>query len=61
MGRTYSKIHGQKKGKRKRGPRKRWIDNIQRIAGREWREKAVDREDWKKLKEVFISVGLSIG
>lgn len=47
--------------KRKKGrPRKRWIDDIKIIAGREWQTKAKDREVWKKLGEAFTQKGVPI-
>ncbi|KAJ8727495.1 hypothetical protein PYW07_001614 [Mythimna separata] len=49
------------RGKRKRGrPRKRWIEDIEKVAGSEWREKAMDRELWKTLEEAFTREGVPI-
>jgi hypothetical protein len=42
-------------GQRKRGrPRERWKDEVERLAGKNWKRKAKDRERWKKLGEAFV-------
>ena len=41
-------------GRRVRGrPRERWIDDIKRIAGQNWVEKAKERDVWKELEEAY--------
>ncbi|CAH2096381.1 unnamed protein product [Euphydryas editha] len=42
------------KGKRKRGrPSKRWVDDIQAIAGEEWHNRAKNRNLWSQMEEAF--------
>jgi hypothetical protein len=44
-----------REGKRGRGrPRKRWEDEIGERAGRQWRRKTEDREEWRYLGEAFV-------
>lgn len=41
-------------GKRSRGrPMERWLDEISKIAGNNWTEKAIDRDRWRKMEEAF--------
>ncbi|KAA5662277.1 hypothetical protein F3G60_33305 [Pseudomonas aeruginosa] len=45
-------------GKRRRGrPRSRWIDEITAATGKEWRNKAKEREEWSKLEEAYTRMG----
>ncbi|XP_045452659.1 uncharacterized protein LOC123661761 [Melitaea cinxia] len=42
--------------RRKRGrQRKRWSDEIRRVAGPLWQRAALSREKWKELEEAFVS------
>ena len=35
-------------------PPERWTNDIKRIAGIKWQQKAMDREEWKNLGEAYI-------
>lgn len=35
-------------------PRKRWIDDIVDVAGKQWMRTAKDRDEWKKLEEAYV-------
>lgn len=49
---------GPSKGKRRVGrPLKRWVDDIQAVAGESWMKKAQDREKWSSLEEAFTRTG----
>lgn len=42
-------------------PPKRWRDDIQKIAGRNWFQTALDRRTWKSLEEAYIQEWMDIG
>lgn len=45
-------------GKRARGrPQERWADELRKVAGQNWIEKAGDRTNWKKLEEAYTRKG----
>ena len=35
-------------------PKKRWVDDVRAVAGRQWIRLARDREAWKNLEEAYI-------
>lgn len=48
-------------GKRKVGkPQKRWVDEIKKVAGKNWFKTAQNREQWKKLEEAYTLTGVPI-
>ena len=45
-------------GKRRSGkPKDRWVDDINKIAGKEWIQMAQDRKVWKNLEEAYTQKG----
>ncbi|GBP74986.1 Putative uncharacterized transposon-derived protein F52C9.6 [Eumeta japonica] len=43
-------------GKRKRGrPQRRWDDDIRQVAGTTWGRVAIERREWRRLKEAFAT------
>lgn len=37
----------------RRRPKKKWIDDIYSVAGKDWLQKAKDRDEWRKSEEAF--------
>ncbi|CAH2227010.1 jg2190 [Pararge aegeria aegeria] len=49
-------------GKRSVGrPQTRWTDDIRRVAGRRWRQAAMDRALWNFLQKTYVQQWTSIG
>lgn len=42
-------------------PPKRWTDDIQTVAGKNWMRRAQNRNEWKKLREAYILQWMSNG
>lgn len=42
-------------------PPKRWTDGIVQTAGKNWQNRAQDRDAWKKLKEAYIQQWIEKG
>lgn len=42
-------------------PQKRWIDDVQKVAGKKWMRIARDREAWKHLEEAYIQQWMEQG
>lgn len=42
-------------------PQKRWRDDIQKIAGKNWMRAAMDRQKWKNMEEAYIQEWMRTG
>lgn len=42
-------------------PQKRWVDDIKRVAGRNWLSTARNRETWKRMRETYIQEWTAMG
>jgi hypothetical protein len=42
-------------------PKKRWIDDITAVAGKQWMRIAKDREAWKQLEEAYVQQWMNEG
>ncbi|GBP58425.1 hypothetical protein EVAR_39114_1 [Eumeta japonica] len=51
---------GPNRKRRKARPTKRWSDDIITTAGKEWIERAEDRENRIKLEEAYTQIGVPI-